>query len=170
MKPLALALLLVTAASPASSSKVKSPKLPALPEPLGSALARAKDPHAIRAVPVTSLFATEAGFASTGEVAYADLTGDGKDELIVPLSSGGSAGDVAVAVYGFDAHGALTRLLWREGQHLRVAVKDGALQLTEPVYGPNDPNCCPSAHQVTVLKWDGKAFAQLSQATAPGAP
>lgn len=159
MSTLSTALALALVASPASSTRMKPPpSLPKVLAPVERSIERARDPKAIREVPLEPLFATELGAASKSEVLYADLTGDGKEEAVVPLYSGGSAGDVAVAIYGYDAHGALSLLYYRTGQHLLVALKSGQLELTEPIYGPNDPNCCPSGKKVSVVRWDGKAF------------
>jgi hypothetical protein len=90
-------------------------------------------------------------------VVYADLTDDGQDEAVVPISSGGTAGDIAFAV--FTLHdGVLDELLARAPGQVAVAVEDGQLIETQPIYGPNDPNCCPSQLKNIYYRWDGHAL------------
>lgn len=122
---------------------------------------------AIRAVDLNSLFTGELGAVSTRELSYADLTGDGLEEAIVPLDSKGSAADVAIAVYGYDEAGLLRPLLLHQGQHLAFKVEQGKLVITEPLYGPKDPNCCPSGSTVMTYAWNGRALVLQSKHTGP---
>ena len=91
------------------------------------------------------------------EVIFADLTGDGSDEAVVPISSGGSGGHLAFAVFGY-RDGELTALLTVRPESGRVAasVEEGLLKQTQPVYGPEDPLCCPGQLQNTYYRWDGR--------------
>ncbi len=132
-----------------------------------AAQARAANPQAIRALDVKSLMASALGWASLEEVAYVDLTGDGKEAVIVPMTTGGSAGDRAVAVYGYDADGFLRLLLLRQGKvgHLLAKVEMGHLVIEEPLYGPHDPNCCPSQMTFTRYGWDGHALVESNRRT-----
>jgi hypothetical protein len=132
-----------------------------------AAQAKAANPQAIRAVEVKSLMASALGWAAVEEVAYADLTGDGKEEVIVPMTTGGSAGDRAVAVYGYDPEGFLRPLLVRQSKvgHLLAKVEMGHLVIEEPLYGPNDPNCCPSQMTFTRYAWDGHALIESNRRT-----
>ena len=132
-----------------------------------AAQAKAADPQAIRAVDVKTLMASALGWASLDEVTYVDLTGDGKEEVVVPMTTGGSAGDRAVAVYGYDADGFLRPLLVREGKvgHLLAKVEMGHLVIAEPIYGPHDPNCCPSQMTFTRYAWNGRALVEENRRT-----
>ncbi len=149
-------------ASTAGISAVGTP--PPKPDPVmeeaNAALARANDPKAIRTVELKALLASPLGFVSTSEVAYADLTGDGKEEVVVPLASGGTAGDVAIVVFGYDPDGILRPLLLHQGPtgHLLFKLEKGKLIITEPIYGPNDPNCCPGGFTHMTYGWNGHAL------------
>jgi hypothetical protein len=100
------------------------------------------------------------------QIIFADLTGDGSDEAVVPISSGGTAGDIAYAVFGYRG-GDLKELLVvkPEAGRVTVAVEDGVLVETQPVYAPEDPLCCPSQLQHTYYRWDGSELVVDHQET-----
>lgn len=114
--------------------------------------------------------------ASNGEVdperiAYADLTEDGVEEAVVRVGSGGEGGDIGVFVYGYASEGLAVLLsVVTENQSLVAEVEDGALKVTEPVYGQGDPLCCPSQFRVTTYAWDGSALAIEDSQTIEGTP
>ncbi len=94
-------------------------------------------------------------------VTYADLTEDGVDEAIVPISSGGTMGDVGFVV--LTPSGAGTKTLLKElppggTGGIAVMVVGGQLVMTQAVYGPDDPNCCPGALRRTTYVWNGNAL------------
>ncbi len=119
---------------------------------------------------VQSLVGETSGQFAQQDVIYADLTGDGADEAVVPISAGGTLGAVAFIVLAAEGDDA-TRTLLRERPSgtggLAVAVEGEDLVVTEPVPGPDDPECCPSQLRVTTYAWDGSALAQASQETIP---
>jgi hypothetical protein len=106
---------------------------------------------------VQSLLEDSGGRLLPEEIIFADLTGDGVDEAVVPISSGGTGGDIAYAVFG-DRGGDLEELLQVKPEAGRVtaAVEDGVLVDTQPIYAPEDPLCCPSQLRRTYYRWDGK--------------
>jgi len=114
---------------------------------------------------VTAIVASTGGQFVQTSVIYADLTGDGVDEAIVPISSGGTMGDVAFLVLAASGRGTKTLLkevpLGASGG-LSVAVLDGQLVMTQAIYGPEDPNCCPSALRRTTYVWNGTSLAVQS--------
>jgi hypothetical protein len=128
------------------------------PEPTATAVANA----GIQGVDFSQVPAVEELVADSGgrvlsqEIIFADLTGDGADEAVVPISSGGSGGNVAYAVFGYRG-GDLKELLVvkPEAGRVTVAVEDGMLVETQPVYAPEDPLCCPSQLRHTYYRWDG---------------
>jgi hypothetical protein len=83
------------------------------------------------------------GFPALSEVVYGDIDGDGEEEAAVPLFSGGTAGTVGLLVFHPGAGGAelATSLT---GYKLYPTISGGQLHVREPLYGSNDPNCCPS--------------------------
>jgi hypothetical protein len=117
---------------------------------------------------VQDLIASTGGvYVQTG-VIYADLTGDGIDDAVVPISSGGTLGDVAFLVLAPAGAGTKTllKVAPKDGAGgLAVAVVDRRLVMTRPIYGPQDPNCCPSSLSKTTYAWDGAAFAVQSVTT-----
>jgi hypothetical protein len=105
---------------------------------------------------VKALLSDSGGRLLSQEIIFADLTGDGVDEAVVPISSGGSGGSIAYAVFGYRG-GELKELLEvkPKGGRVTVAVQDGVLVDTEPLYAPEDPLCCPSQLHHTYYRWDG---------------
>lgn len=78
----------------------------------------------------------------------------------MPLSSGGTLGNVAYLVYTAVASGqpslALTREVDRSNAGgIIMSIEEGKLVETAPVYGPEDPRCCPSKLRLTHFRWDG---------------
>jgi hypothetical protein len=129
------------------------------PSPTPSPVATAATYEDIRDVDFSQVPQVEDLLAGGGEVlpetvVYTDLTGDGQDEAVVPISSGGTAGDIAFAVFTL-RNGVLDELLAREPGQVAVDVEDGQLVETQPIFGPNDPNCCPSQLKKTYYRWDG---------------
>ena len=98
---------------------------------------------------------------------YVDLTEDGVDDAVVPISSGGTGGDLAVVVlgYGPDGLGELLRAVPRETRSIRATVEEGQLVTTEGVYGPSDALCCPSQILTKWYAWDGDELAIDRQET-----
>jgi hypothetical protein len=94
------------------------------------------------------------GFVSRG-VLFADLTGEGKDDAVVTVDSGGSAG--MIALYVFSAGGGKDlQIVYRNQRLYRAAAQINpgpALVYLLPQYDDGDELCCPSAYRQTELKW-----------------
>ncbi len=105
-------------------------------------------------------------------VAYVDFTGDGKEEALVVVESGGTAGDLGAAVYRTEA-GRVSVLAWidRPGHiELRLAnagPNSALIVVQQGVYAPGDANCCPSRIREIVLRWDGTGFLTFGDQTLP---
>jgi len=102
------------------------------------------------------------------DVIYADVTEDGVEEAIVPISSGGTAGNLAFAVLTPQGDGARALLSEQASGRGGIALEvtpDGQLIATEPVYGPEDPECCPSLLLRTTYGWNGAALALVDEET-----
>jgi len=108
------------------------------------------------------------GAADMARTGYADLTEDGVDDAVVPVSSGGEGGDIAVFVFGYQ-DGELTELLrvMPEDSSLHAETVDGALTITEPVFAEGDPLCCPSQLRRTTYRWDGSELSLADDETVP---
>jgi hypothetical protein len=90
-------------------------------------------------------------------IIFVDLTGDNAEDAIVPVSSGGTLGNLAIFVYSADAYGpALLLQVEPEGDGGIVAdVQEGQLFIDEASFAPNDPECCPSQITRRYYVWDG---------------
>lgn len=101
-------------------------------------------------------------YEGIGSLSCRDVTGDRAADLLLTFSSGGTAGDVAWAVFR-RASGAwklaLTRL---EVYKLALRVIGGDPVETIPVYRVSDANCCPTGgYDHTRWHWDGKRFVPI---------
>jgi len=117
---------------------------------------------------VREVLAVVPGQRTIGETVYADLTGDGVEEAVANINSGGTAGHLAVFVFGY-VDGQLRELLREEGggdgfgAHLQGGVEGGKLVIQWPVYRQGDGNCCPTGGlRVRRYDWDGAAFVIVS--------
>jgi hypothetical protein len=99
------------------------------------------------------------GAVESGAILYADLTGDQREEAIVPVTSQGTLGNIGYVVFTLESGKpavVLTRTVDRSAASgLQMSVEDGVLLETRGVFGPNDPFCCPSQLRETTFNWDG---------------
>jgi hypothetical protein len=118
---------------------------------------------AIRSLDLEQADAVQAFAAEIGgtyvqtNVLYADVTGDDVEDAVVPLSSGGSLGDVAFIVVTLEGETGVAEVLRHDAREFGVSVRidDGRLVAVEPVPGPDDPFCCPSQIRTTTWVGDG---------------
>jgi hypothetical protein len=93
---------------------------------------------------------------------------DGREVLIIPLSSGGSGGVFATLLYTrknearFRFVGYVPSATGRMG----VSVTSGELLVVTPISLPNEPNCCPSKHLYERYTLDGIRLRKLRSYTA----
>ena len=124
------------------------------------------DATAIRSVDFEALPAARtlldqlgSGNVDKASTLYADLTGDRREEAIVPVTSQGTLGNIAYLVLRLDSgkpEVVLTRTVDKSSAGgLQMSVDAGVLQETRGVYGPEDPFCCPSQLRETRFQWDG---------------
>jgi hypothetical protein len=122
---------------------------------------------------VAAFISQNGGTVDTTAILYADLTGDGAEEAIVPVSSGGTLGNLAIFVFGYDSLYGATMLLQAvpEGSGgIRADLQEGQLFTDEAVFGPNDPQCCPSTVHRTFYRWDGTALIVDREEDIPADP
>jgi hypothetical protein len=94
------------------------------------------------------------GFVS-GDIGFADLTGEGKDDAVVTVDSGGAAGVVALYVFSAGS-GRDLKVVYRNQRLYRgqARINPGpALVYVLPQYAEGDEVCCPYAYRETELKW-----------------
>jgi hypothetical protein len=84
-----------------------------------------------------------------------DVVGDGRIDMAVSLASGGTAGDVGwLLLVPSDAR-------WRladsgSGYKLGLFHLGSGLEVVQPVYRANDPNCCPTGgFDHSLYRWNG---------------
>ena len=96
----------------------------------------------------------------------ADVTGDGSMDAIVFAERGGSGGCGVTHVVDL-ATG--TEVFREEGCDRRVDPSSDpvGLTVTEAVYAPGDPHCCPSSVRTTMLVYAEGAWTQASSSTSP---
>jgi hypothetical protein len=122
---------------------------------------------------VAAFITENGGEVDTTAIVYADLTGDGAEEAIVPISSGGTLGNLAIFVFSYDDLYGATVLLQEEpeaGGGILADLQEGQLFVDVAVYGPNDPECCPSLVRRTYYRWDGSALVVDREEESPADP
>lgn len=94
------------------------------------------------------------GFVSRS-VLFADLTGEGKDDAVVTVDSGGSAGIVALYVFSAGT-GRELKIVYRNQRLYRAMARVNpgpALVYVLPQWKAGAELCCPSSFRETELKW-----------------
>lgn len=129
----------------------------------------------VRSVGAVRLLEVQSGAARVDEslIVYADLTGDGIEEAVVPITLGGRAGQAGFVVLKLDAgsvgnvKGIFSELASPGTGQVSLAVDGGRLVESQGVPGPDDPECCPSELRVTTFAWNGTALVVESSETIP---
>jgi hypothetical protein len=154
------ALVALACGSPASDEQQGTPT----PEPTPADHAAIRDID-LAELPETATVLQRLGSGRTADeaVLYADLTGDKREEAVVPITSDGTLGNVAYLVFTMKSGKPaviLTRMLDRTtGGGLVMALDDfGALTESAGVYAAEDPLCCPSQLRLTTFHWDGSVL------------
>lgn len=110
---------------------------------------------------VTSYVSSAGGEPDPTRTLYGDLTGDGVDEAVLPISSGGTLGDLAQFVYGY-VDGEVTLLLRALPQDpqsgISAEIEDGRLVTTEALYDEDDPRAEPNELRTVTYRWDGSSL------------
>lgn len=109
--------------------------------------------------------ATRCAGCGLDTTAYADVTGDGREEAIYAISDGNAV--AGTLVYTMTASGP-RRVFAHVGHQGWVEAVSGALRLTRQMYSTDDPRCCPTGPpEVSTYTWNGQAFA-LTRRTGGG--
>jgi guanyl-specific ribonuclease Sa len=90
------------------------------------------------------------------DIVYLNLDGTGNEpleEAVIPLHSGATAGIIGYVVFRYQ--NAIARYVTHgEGYKLNIAPdkgRRGGLLVSQPLYGAEDANCCPSAVQLNTF-------------------
>ncbi|HXH21399.1 MAG TPA: hypothetical protein VNN10_05175 [Dehalococcoidia bacterium] len=153
---LLLAALLGTACGPAD--RLPDPTPAEAPTPTDAGAIRQLD--LLKSPPVQALIRqVGGGDVDPREIIYADLTQDGREEAIVPVSSGGTLGNLGYVVLALRSGSPVAILTVLRDRNtvgaVSLRVEDGQLVKTIGKYAPEDPFCCPSTLIRTVYYWDG---------------
>ena len=134
----------------------------ATPDPPPAPLATLRDADFASTPFVAELLALAGGGEVTlGRVQFEDLTGDGIEEAVVIVESGGTLGDIGVAVYRLVDERAQIAFFQQLAGHVEVRL--GLLVTQEGVYGDGDARCCPSRLREVVFGWREGEFRRLSE-------
>lgn len=94
------------------------------------------------------------GHVMLESIRYGDFSGDSKEEAVIPLHSGGTAGSTGTLVYTMGEDGKPKFVTALPGYKMGASVQTGELQVTLPIYAGYEPNCCPSGSTLTRYKLD----------------
>jgi hypothetical protein len=100
------------------------------------------------------------------DVQGSDLTGDGHADAMTFEQTGGSGACGRWRVVATIA-GDTAQVFSRRTCDTEIAIVDGALEMREAVFGPDDPHCCPRAFRYTTLEWDGSRFVETDVREEP---
>lgn len=103
-----------------------------------------------------------AGYAMTEGILYGDFSGDGRDEAVISLYSGGTAGNLGLLVYreGDDGPELVTVL---PGYKIGAVADGDALVVREPHYAGWEPNCCASGMRETRYILDDEGLVVVAE-------
>ncbi len=145
---------------PTSEASVATPA--ASPTPAPPPLASLREADFSSPFFVSELLALAGGGEVPLErVQFEDLTGDGVEEAVVIVESGGTLGDIGVAVYRLVEERAEIAFFQQLTGHVEVRL--GLLVTQEGVYVEGDARCCPSRLREAVFGWRDGEFRRLSE-------
>jgi hypothetical protein len=95
-------------------------------------------------------------------VEFLDLIGgDGIEEAVVVVESGGTLGDLAAGVFVLiQGQPQLVQVIETAG---RIEVRLDLVVAIEGVWASDDPQCCPSQLRETSYRWDGARFITITE-------
>lgn len=97
---------------------------------------------------------TAQGWARTSDIEYGDLDGDGREEAVIPLDSGGTAGQIGFLLYGAAA-GRPHLIAAISGYKQFVRFEGPTLVVGNAYYFDFEGNCCPTAAMLTSYRLAG---------------
>jgi hypothetical protein len=109
---------------------------------------------------------TLGGYALIDDVLYGDLDGNGAEEAIVMVDSGGTGGLLGFLAYR-QGDPYPTLALVYAGYKISVGIEGNKVVIHEPNYVGFEANCCPSSMTRTVNALDGDHLVTLATETEP---
>jgi hypothetical protein len=102
------------------------------------------------------------GFADLQDIIYGDISGDGREEALIPIVSGGTAGTVGYLIYfAGDREPVFATAL--TGYKLGARATNGQLVVLEPIYAGWEGNCCPSGISETRYRLIGATLDRIAR-------
>jgi len=100
------------------------------------------------------------------DVTFADLTGDGRQDAVARVDSGGAAGTIAVYVFSIDGASKLRAVYRNQRLYRALATVEGtSVLLRTPRYGPGDEVCCAPQYVERTLTWSARAKHMVRRST-----
>jgi len=109
---------------------------------------------------------TATGIPLVNDVLYVDMDGDQTEEAVIPLSSGGTAGNAGFLVY---RHGQPTFVAQQRGYQQRLSAAEGRLVATDALASGWEPDCCPSGTRVRTYQLQGDQLQVVNEQSAGNA-
>ncbi len=103
-----------------------------------------------------------AGWAAVSSVVYGDISGDGREEALIPIDSGGTAGTVGYLIYSAGQQQPILATVLT-GYKVFAKPDNGQLLVSEPIYAGWEGNCCPSGESETRYRLTGATLVQMSR-------
>jgi hypothetical protein len=97
-----------------------------------------------------------------------DLTHDGIDDVLTFEDAGGSGGCGMWRVIS-PTRGGTEQIFHKPTCDTEILSSAGTLRITEAVYEPGDAHCCPSSFLISILRWSGTSWREVSARRSPGA-
>lgn len=109
-----------------------------------------------------------AGYPVPGDTRFGDLDGDGAEEAVINVVSGGTAGQTGLLVFHQSDGGPLLVAVL-DGYKMGARIVDDRLVVAVASYAGFEPNCCPSAILTTTyaLGSDGLVAVSTSEERLP---
>lgn len=119
--------------------------------------------------------ASLSGYALLDDIAYGDLSGDGSDEAVITLFSGGTAGNTGLLIFNTGASGKVELTgpieFYRGfGYKTGGVIRDSALTVTNVAAAGWEPNCCQSGLVTRRFKIVNGLLAQQGATLEEGVP
>jgi hypothetical protein len=88
-----------------------------------------------------------------------DFTGDGIADSAFAINSGGSSGTLGWGIVRGLPNGGVTLARFAKNDLSPGLKRSGRdVLVSSPIYGPHDPNCCPSGFHIATWHWNGHRF------------
>ncbi|MEA1937439.1 MAG: hypothetical protein U9N04_05035 [Patescibacteria group bacterium] len=96
------------------------------------------------------------GIGQERSIIFGDLTEDGAEEAIVPISFGGTAGDIAYVVFSYKKNELLNLCYNLDVYQVFLEVRNNKLVERTSNFIEGDADCCPSFYKYKYFKYNGE--------------